>query len=60
VQLHHIQPAHKPKQKREVGRGGKKGRYSGRGIKGQKARAGGKIRPALRDIIKKIPKLRGT
>jgi large subunit ribosomal protein L15 len=42
-----------------VGRGGKRGKTSGRGTKGQKARAGHKIRPAVRDIIKKLPKLRG-
>jgi large subunit ribosomal protein L15 len=42
-----------------VGRGGKRGTYSGRGIKGQRARAGAKIRPAERDVLKKIPKLRG-
>lgn len=44
---------------RQVGRGGKRGKTSGRGHKGQKARAGNKIRPEVRDIIKKIPKLRG-
>lgn len=42
-----------------MGRGGKRGTYSGRGIKGQRARAGARIRPALRDVLKKIPKLRG-
>lgn len=42
-----------------VGRGGKRGKTSGRGTKGQKARAGHKMRPEMRDIIKKIPKLRG-
>lgn len=44
---------------RRIGRGGKRGTYSGRGIKGQKARAGAKIRPAERELLKKIPKLRG-
>lgn len=44
---------------RRIGRGGKRGTYSGRGIKGLGARAGGKMRPEERDIIKKIPKLRG-
>ena len=48
------------KKVRRVGRGGKRGTYSGRGIKGQKARAGARIRPAFRDFMKKIPKLRGT
>ncbi len=44
---------------RRIGRGGKRGTYSGRGTKGQHARSGAKIRPAVRDIIKRIPKLRG-
>lgn len=42
-----------------VGRGGKRGKTSGRGTKGQNARAGHKKRPEMRDLIKKIPKLRG-
>lgn len=42
-----------------VGRGGKHAKTSGRGGKGQTARAGNKRRPELRDIIKKLPKLRG-
>lgn len=42
-----------------VGRGGKRGKTSGRGTKGQNARAGHKKRPELRDIIKKLPKRRG-
>ncbi len=46
---------------RRVGRGqsSTRGKQSGRGGKGQTARAGHKVRPALRDIIKKIPKRRG-
>lgn len=42
-----------------IARGGKKGTTSGRGTKGQKSRTGHNIRPAERDMIKKIPKLRG-
>jgi large subunit ribosomal protein L15 len=42
-----------------VGRGGKRGKTSGRGTKGQKARSGHKLRPELRDIIKRLPKIRG-
>lgn len=42
-----------------VGRGGKRGKTSGRGTKGQKARSGRKMRPEMRDLIKKIPKRRG-
>jgi large subunit ribosomal protein L15 len=41
------------------GHGSGKGTMSGRGGKGQTARAGNKRRPAMRDIIKKLPKLRG-
>lgn len=59
MQLHMIQPKTKRKSRKRVGRGGARGRYSGRGIKGQKARAGRKIRPEMRDIIKKIHKKRG-
>ncbi|MBI4692136.1 MAG: uL15 family ribosomal protein [Candidatus Terrybacteria bacterium] len=59
VQLHQIKPKIKRKTKKIIGRGGKRGTYSGRGIKGQKARAGRKMRPELRDIIKKLPKKRG-
>ncbi len=46
---------------RRVGRGqsSTRGKQSGRGGKGQTARAGAKIRPAWRDIIKKLPKRRG-
>jgi large subunit ribosomal protein L15 len=42
-----------------VGRGGKRGKTSGRGGKGQTARAGHKARPEMRDTIKRLPKLRG-
>ena len=46
---------------RRVGRGqsSTRGKTSGRGTKGQNARAGRKKRPELRDIIKRVPKLRG-
>lgn len=59
MQLHQLQPKTYFRKSRRVGRGGKRGTTSGRGTKGQKARAGHKIRPALRDIIKKLPKKRG-
>ncbi|MDB5265507.1 MAG: ribosomal protein large subunit ribosomal protein [Parcubacteria group bacterium] len=42
-----------------VGRGGTRGKTSGRGTKGQNARAGHKKRPEFRDLIKKMPKRRG-
>lgn len=59
MQLHDFFLKTKHKTSRRVGRGGKRGTYSGRGTKGQHARAGAKIRPEERDIIKRIPKLRG-
>lgn len=43
----------------QVGRGGKRGKTSGKGTKGQNARAGRKKRPEIRDFIKRFPKLRG-
>ena len=58
--LHQLKPNHPNKRARpRVGRGGKRGTYSGRGVKGQKARAGHRIRPAERDYIQRLPKLRG-
>lgn len=42
-----------------MGRGGKRGTFSGRGVKGQKSRAGRKLRPEWRDVLKRIPKRRG-
>lgn len=59
MQLHEIKSNYKNKKKKRIGRGGKRGTYSGKGIKGQKSRAGHKIRPEIRDFIKKIPKKRG-
>jgi len=52
-------PRHKSKKKKRIGRGGKRGTYSGRGMKGQKSRAGRKLQPIIRELIKKYPKLRG-
>lgn len=59
MQLHDLQPKTKKDNKKRVGRGGPHGKTSGRGHKGQLARAGGTPRPQIRDRIKKIPKLRG-
>jgi len=42
-----------------VGRGGKRGTYSGKGIKGQTSRSGHNFEPLIRGIIKKYPKLKG-
>ncbi|MBI3631345.1 MAG: 50S ribosomal protein L15 [Candidatus Staskawiczbacteria bacterium] len=59
MQLHELKPKHKLKKRKRVGRGGKKGTYSGRGNKGQSARAGRKMVPIIRELIKRYPKLRG-
>ena len=59
MQIHNVKRIHKNKKDRMVGRGGKHAKTSGRGGKGQTARAGNKRRPELRDIIKKLPKNRG-
>ncbi|HBM45897.1 MAG: 50S ribosomal protein L15 [Parcubacteria group bacterium GW2011_GWF2_38_76] len=59
MQIHQVKRVHPNKTKKIVGRGGKRGTTAGRGTKGQLARSGRKLRPELRDLIKKIPKLRG-
>lgn len=59
MQFHQLKRTHKNKRSMQVGRGGKRGKTSGRGGKGQTARAGHKIYPQIRDVIKRIPKLRG-
>lgn len=56
MQRHELKPKTKRIKKTLVGRGDK---TAGRGTKGQKARAGHKIRPEIRDFIKTLPKLRG-
>ncbi len=59
MQNHNLKRKTENMKKIQVGRGGKRGKTSGRGTKGQKARAGHKIRPEIRDMIKRLPKLRG-
>jgi large subunit ribosomal protein L15 len=59
MQLHDIKKNSTNKTSIRIGRGGKRGKTSGAGMKGQKARAGTSGRSAMRDIIKKLPKLRG-
>ena len=59
MQTNTLKPTHANITSPRVGRGGKRGKTSGRGTKGQNARAGHKKRPEMRDLIKKIPKLRG-
>ncbi len=60
MQLHQIQPKQKNKTRKRIGRGGKRGTFSGRGVKGQNSRAGTrKMQPIIREIVKRYPKLRG-
>ena len=59
MKIHNLKRVTKNRKTAIVGRGGKRGKTSGRGGKGQTARAGHKVRPEWRDIIKKMPKLRG-
>ena len=59
ISLHTVKPIYSRKRGKRIGRGGKRGSYSGRGIKGQRSRAGRRIRPAERDLILRIPKKRG-
>jgi len=59
MQLHELKRKHKNRNKKRVGRGGRKGTYSGHGMKGQKSRAGRKMVPIIRELIKRYPKLKG-
>ncbi len=59
MQTHELRPKHKSRYRKIVGRGGKKGTYSGRGGKGQTARSGRKLAPVIRELIKRYPKLKG-
>ncbi len=59
MQLNQLRRIHPNRKEKRVARGGKRGKTAGRGTKGQKARAGHRLRPELRDIIKKYPKHRG-
>lgn len=59
MQIHNLKRQNKNKKARQVGRGGARGKTSGKGTKGQNARAGHKKRPEIRDFIKRLPKMRG-
>lgn len=62
LSLHTIHPVTGSKKKRKtIGRGGKRGAYAGRGIKGQKSRSGvsGLKRLGMKPLIEATPKLRG-
>lgn len=60
MQTHQLKrPKGNQSKRPRVGRGGKRGTTAGKGTKGQKARAGHRIRPAIRDLIQRLPKRRG-
>jgi len=63
MQIHELKLKNKKKRK-TIGRGGKRGTYSGRGNKGQKARSGGKAIDPLFEggrssLVERLKKLRG-
>ena len=67
LNLHSLKPAQPRKERKRIGRGlgSGKGRYSGRGIKGQKSRAGSHMMPSgfeggQMPIDMRLPKLRGN
>lgn len=64
MDLSNIQPNTIRKSVKRVGRGGKRGTYSGKGTKGQKSRAGAGVKPGFRGgdnrIWQLFPKQRGA
>lgn len=59
MQTHELKRKTPNKKPKKIGRGGLRGKTSGRGHKGQKQHGGHGIRAEIRDQIKKLPKLRG-
>jgi len=59
MQIHELKPQHKTKRKKRIGFGGKHGTHSGRGIHGQTSRPSHRLKPIIRELIKRYPKLRG-
>ncbi len=59
MQIHQLTKTASVKIRKRIGRGGKRGTYSGHGGKGQTARAGRKFCPIVREVLKRYPKLRG-
>lgn len=62
MQIHEISSGNRVHRKR-VGRGGKRGTYSGRGNKGQKARSGAHVNPLFEgghsSLVDRLKKVRG-
>ena len=64
MQVNDVRPTHARQNRKRVGRGnGSRGTYSGKGMKGQKSRAGGGVRPGFEGgqnpQIKGLPMMRG-
>lgn len=59
MQIHTLKTEHKNRSRIRIGRGGKRGTYSGKGQKGQKSRSGAKFRQIQKELILKQPKRRG-
>lgn len=63
MQLNTLKFKNKKKEKKIIGRGGKKGTYSGKGCKGQKSRSGVSINPLFEGghstLIDHMKKMRG-
>ncbi len=61
MQIHEVSTT--KKNKKRIGRGGKRGTYSGKGMKGQKSRSGGNVDPLFEGgrttLIQKMKKNRG-
>ncbi len=62
MQIHELK-VNKKKSRKRIGRGGKRGTYAGRGMKGQKARTGAKVDPLFEGghttLIERLKKVRG-
>lgn len=62
MQIHQLKIG-KSKSRKRIGRGGNRGTYSGKGIKGQKSRSGAPINPIFEGgrstLIEHLPKMRG-
>jgi large subunit ribosomal protein L15 len=64
MQLHDLKPKTERARTKRVGRGGKRGTFSGGGTKGQKGRAGSSVKPGFRGgdnrLWQLFPKQRGA
>ncbi|MBD3238131.1 MAG: 50S ribosomal protein L15 [Candidatus Moranbacteria bacterium] len=63
MQIHQLKSKIQSKKKKRIGRGGKRGTYSGKGIKGQRSRSGsggkGLSEKGRNSWVKRFPKLGG-